>query len=145
MRLRRPYFRLATPLVLVIGVFGVGASCSEFFHQVDPSDVKKLREACSKLEVPSSFVKTRERSLEKPEVVIYSAEYDSGEDIAEIENFFREHLVLQGWAYVSRKNGSTRFFDFRRGDLSIVVEFEDFQIRSPKHFIITCGLDVYER
>jgi hypothetical protein len=111
-------------------------------HHVDPEDVRKLRSVCNELVVPASFLKIREHNLEKPEVVIYSAEYLSSENLDEVEHFFRESLEPKGWSYRQRLNGSTKLFDFRQTNLSIVIEFEQFSIMKERHYSISCGLDV---
>jgi len=121
--------------------FGI-VGCSMMFPSVTPENIQTLRKICSDLPVPSSFTKIRERSLEKPELVIYSAEYTSEESPRTIEAAFKAPLLSDGWQESDGLDLGERTVDFEKGKYSIHIEYLYPPSPWNQKYLVDCGFNL---
>jgi hypothetical protein len=136
----QPLLHCRVVLAAVLGV--LFSSCSLFFPSVTPENIQTLRTICSELPVPNFFNKIRERSLEKPELVIYSAEYSSSESPGQVEAAFESSLKPKGWSLTVTQEIGQRNLDFKRGEYSIHIEYLTPSLTSARKYLVDCGYNV---
>ena len=121
-------------------------SCKPFetlFPQITKEEVQEVKNICSNLNPPPSFVKMRQRDSVKPNNALRSIQYSSIAEPEEVEEYFVNLLTHSDWIFFKGNHIPRDNLRFKKGKFTIDISTENFSFISKKVYIVDCSIGIW--
>ncbi len=132
-------------ILLFIVTCALMMSCKyveKIFPQITPQEAEEVKNICSNLKPPPSFVKTRQRDSVKPNTALRSIQYSSPAEPEEVEKYFVNLLTHSGWSYQKKGFTPADQLFFKKGKFTIYIESPNFFSTSNKVYLVDCSIGI---
>lgn len=112
-------------------------SCKISFPQISNEEAQGVKDICSNIKPPDSFIKTKEVDTIKSHAATRSIQYSSPDSPEEVETYFVNLLKQSAWNY--QKDG-LETLRFKKGKYSISIEVPRLHFTSEKVYFVECSI-----
>lgn len=112
-------------------------------QQITDAEAQEVKNICSNLKPPPSFIKKHEFDIVKSHAANRSINYSSRATKEEVEEYFVNLLTKSGWSYRKERGGGADTLGFRKGKYAINIESPNYLFNANKIYSVDCSIGLH--